>query len=473
MNLKFYKPIIYYSFLFLSVFFLVLVNNYYFYQHVKADSRREIITLAKQLQTFSTFYKYNKNKCLEQIEILLKNAPTHYGTLVNIKDNNNQMLLSYDSRKYIKISDSTAMHLSHLDKNLQKLEFLDATLEITKNPVPNILISTIKSLTFSISDWIIIWKEKGFKEVTEYWKKVAWPRSRPALFYFLFVSFITWLGKRVEESKEKLIYEFENKENEHNEQKDHFNEINKELIDTKNKLKKLKEDKDYNLELISLYEEEIAKKEKEKEKDHINEINKELIDTKNKLKKLKEDKDYNLELISKHEEEIAKKEKEKDQLNKTLKELEAEINKLEPDVEKYAEDNNLSTNKIKKILLENPNVTKSNNKKMTSNKGKHHSKMYAKVVIKRLEEDKTIKDYIYNIHACAYNSNKRGIILISKNQNHYKANMYDKKDEGYGVEIIFSSTTLYDTISLAKYINNSISFFKNYKIEIDKKLKIM
>ena len=82
-----------------------------------------------------------------------------------------------------------------------------------------------------------------------------------------------------------------------------------------------------------------------------------------------------------------------------------------------SENNKFTKEKLRKILLSNPNPKKTS-KKMKTSKSKHGSKNFIKKIIKILGDKHEITKYIDRIEQAEYNSNKNNHIIISADKTH-------------------------------------------------------
>ena len=81
--------------------------------------------------------------------------------------------------------------------SLVNLKQFDATLDIIKHVKPNILKTVWNSLTFSLPKVYSKYKQENFESATIYFKTVAWPRSRPAVWFFLFSFILVFLSNSI------------------------------------------------------------------------------------------------------------------------------------------------------------------------------------------------------------------------------------------------------------------------------------
>lgn len=176
---KLYKTSWFWSFFFFLWFIFTYINNHLFYESIDHKSRIEIENLAKLVNIYSSScVKSNLNTvktCLKDIDTLLDEIPTYYGSHVTIKDRAEDVLLKqgwvqYKGRELLKLSD--------LNDELTYIGSLDATIEIVKRSKPSIWKSALRSMFFSITD-IKILGGNGFV------LNKAWLRSRPSWSFFI------------------------------------------------------------------------------------------------------------------------------------------------------------------------------------------------------------------------------------------------------------------------------------------------
>jgi hypothetical protein len=148
----------------------------------------------------------NTKKCISEIKTLLDNNADYYGNLVTI-NNKGSILFSYDNRRY---PDSRApINLSDNKRAVSTIDALDATLNITRNSIPNTWSSVYRSVTFSIVD---VMKKDGVDKKWSYIKSIAFPRSAPFLSFLFLTLLVVYLLKKSIIAQIELINEFEAEE---------------------------------------------------------------------------------------------------------------------------------------------------------------------------------------------------------------------------------------------------------------------
>jgi len=210
-NINIDRPYVFYTLVFLILVLpLTYINNHYYYKSITRIEKTEIFNLANTLSSFSetcmSLTNNNTKQCINEITTLLNNNADYYGNLVTITDKDNT-LLKYDNRRY---PDSRApINLSDNNKATTTIAALGATLDITRNSIPNIWSSVYRSVTFSIVD---IMKKEGIDKKWSYIKSIAFPRSAPFLSFLFLTLLVVYLLKKSIIAQIELINEFEAEE---------------------------------------------------------------------------------------------------------------------------------------------------------------------------------------------------------------------------------------------------------------------
>jgi hypothetical protein len=112
--------------------------------------------------------------------------------IIEIKQND-QILFTYNNTKERHLDRDVVM----LDSSkLKKFQNENLTLDIKKHTIPSILITTIKSMTFSIYDFFLLYSEKGLAGgFKAYIDEKLYLRSQAPIAFFIFIVIYTWLLK--------------------------------------------------------------------------------------------------------------------------------------------------------------------------------------------------------------------------------------------------------------------------------------
>jgi hypothetical protein len=205
------RPYVFYTLVFLILVLpLTYINNYYYYKSITRIEKTEIFNLANTINSFSKtcieLSSNNTKKCIGEIKTLLDNNADYYGNLVTI-NNEDAILFSYDNRRY---SDSREpISLGYNKRAVSTIDALSATLNITRNSIPNIWSSVYRSITFSIVD---VMKKDGIDKKWNYIKSIAFPRSAPFLSFLFLTLLVVYLLKKSIIAQIELINEFEAEE---------------------------------------------------------------------------------------------------------------------------------------------------------------------------------------------------------------------------------------------------------------------
>ena len=182
----------FYWFIFISIIFiLTLINNYYFYSHVQRSSEVDAKQLKVILEGNIEYCKMNDiqiSKCQELIKqtIYSFSDKAHYNNSIKI-DN----VEISKNKKYDNITGSN-ISINLPNENLNEFEY-----HFTTNmSYIGVIISVIKSMTFSISDIVLISYEQGIKTGFEKFEISFWYRSRPVIVFSLITYLILWVSRK-------------------------------------------------------------------------------------------------------------------------------------------------------------------------------------------------------------------------------------------------------------------------------------
>lgn len=184
----------------LLTFISTLINNFYFYKHIESQSKYEIRNTARLIQSFSYDCMseiHDRNSCIIKLQKIIRNLKVPYGQHIILKDRKGKkILLNENSVATIKRGEITLSE-DKVAVSLVNLKQFDATLDIIKHVKPNILKTVWNSLTFSLPKVYSKYKQENFESATIYFKTVAWPRSRPAVWFFLFSFILVFLSSSI------------------------------------------------------------------------------------------------------------------------------------------------------------------------------------------------------------------------------------------------------------------------------------
>jgi hypothetical protein len=416
---KLYKTSWFWSFFFFLWFIFTYINNHLFYESIDHKSRIEIENLAKLVNIYSSScVKSNLNTvktCLKDIDTLLDEIPTYYGSHVTIKDRAEDVLLKqgwvqYKGRELLKLSD--------LNDELTYIGSLDATIEIVKRSKPSIWKSALRSMFFSITD-IKILGGNGFV------LNKAWLRSRPSWSFFIILLLsLQWV---------RLVSVLN---------------LSNIIVRKKDAIKKSKD----NLIVIK----ETVKKQKQKIQELENISKNKDGDIEDWIRALEEE----MEALSVSKVKVG-------DLSNKIDVQKTEIKKLSNDENKYSNKQlkNFSTNKLKSILLNNPTI-KGKLSQTSTTHGRHHGKSFIKTLIKTLKKDENVFDYITDVRDVEHDSHNRKTIIVSQDEyGNYVLRIVSSDDIGFSAQLMLSTHRLHNAVSIAKYIT-TIKQFKDYNIKV-------
>jgi len=309
---------------FLGIAFLLtcistFINNSYFYKNIEVKSKYEIRNTAEFIHNFSSICMndyHNQKKCIKNLSTLIRGLKVPYGQEVVLKDSKGKLLLFEDSRTNKK---REAIHLSD-DKDafdLQNLDVFKSKIEISKNIIPSIPKTVWNSMTLSLLKVTSLWQKEGYNEAKNYFKTVAWPRSRPAIWFFLISLIIVSLSNSVI-TKMRLKYEQKQKL----QKEKHLLEIKRQENVIRKKQKKINA---IHKSLVTLHEEHNTKLNNENTK--FRKILQKLVKQKSKIL------DDAFFIALKQNFEIDQKQRKNNELVKEIQKLEVERNQRESEIE--------------------------------------------------------------------------------------------------------------------------------------------
>jgi len=443
--------------LIIIVSLITALNNYFFYKS------REISEL-RTLNQYNNLVLLELNQCLslnitenicEKIAINTIDQARISG--ISTLQKNDLILIKKDherfkdSRKPIKASSSL-----HVNANTYSIE-------LEKLITPSLITSTFNSMTFSIHDLL----NMNETDKENFIENVAWPRSYPAISFFVVIFISFFLAGLKLKSLHSTIEKIQN-------QKDLLsNDLSSSKIELSNKenqlasLSKEKEEQEGYAKTLtdeintlehSLYEATTISDNKRKQ------ITDELI----KLKTKKEQSDLiNKSLASK----ISITKSELASSNNKILELESTIEKLQSDEIKIKESKSFSPikNELIKYLLSNPDINIKNNQYKV-NTGPHHSKQFVEKldsVIKNSKKFEKLHKAIKSLTPIAY-SQKRGIIelILDPSKKIYVLNIYDNGDEGFGAQIALATENYFEALMISKCLINTLTPISSFKLKL-------
>lgn len=121
------------------------------------------------------------------------------------------------------------------------------------------------------------------------------------------------------------------------------------------------------------------------------------------------------------------------------------------------------------IVLSDPMPIEVNESLPSVNTGMHHSKDFIRDVANAVQGSWILKRFVKSIKSHAYNPHKRNSIELMPapyQQNQFVLRAFDRRDEGFGVEIDFWATEKWKVVFLAKLLKSKVNYFKGYRLDI-------
>jgi hypothetical protein len=202
--------------LFVWIFISTYANNYFFFNHASRDVDRDIIHLAKNIKTFTSYcmdVKSNEEECIVDIKDFIEKTPVYYKASYTITHKDGSELLKvgkidsidktdgvYDLfflqenkhlHRFKKLFSARKFNLSDEEiDDLSQLHEINAVLNIQKYAPPSTLSTVYNSFTFSASGWLPKIYNERYTEAFEYIMNVSLPRSWPTIFFTIFAYFL-------------------------------------------------------------------------------------------------------------------------------------------------------------------------------------------------------------------------------------------------------------------------------------------
>ena len=203
--------------LFVWIFISTYANNYFFFNHASRDVDRDIIHLAKNIKTFTSYCmkikSNNQEKCIADLKEFIIETPVYYKASYTIKHIDGRELLKigqidsidetdeiYDLfflqenkhlHRFKKLFSKRKFNLSEEEvDDLSQLHEINAILNIQKYAPPSTISTVYNSFTFSASGWLPKIYNERYTEAFEYIMNVSLPRSWPTIFFTIFAYFL-------------------------------------------------------------------------------------------------------------------------------------------------------------------------------------------------------------------------------------------------------------------------------------------
>lgn len=188
-----------------SIAILTTINNYFFYDHVASENKRGAERVKMLISNILKSCKENdiaSSTCNKQIIDTMHDVSKYYyyTTETTIKDIEGNTLWEKSKNEHDKVA------ILNISINLPDLKTSTlASFNIQhKWDNSNVALSVLRSMTFSVVQLVDIYNNRGIEKTLEFFKKVAWKRTRPALSFAVFSFILLWIYKRREEDRIKM-----------------------------------------------------------------------------------------------------------------------------------------------------------------------------------------------------------------------------------------------------------------------------
>jgi hypothetical protein len=204
--LKLDRPVHYYLFLIVVVISLTYINNLFYYQSVKSKEDKNIRNYIQDVSRYSSdcvkLTNGNIEKCTTYTKEFAKHSSDYYGHRVVISGEE-----VIDNRKYPEKRKSNT--------KISELPSIGTSIEVTRNSIPVIWKSVVKSATLSIFDIVEkIQKGDSSEKIKDFiWNTLRW-RSAPFVSFFALIFLVSFLMRDSIIRQMELINELEELEEE-------------------------------------------------------------------------------------------------------------------------------------------------------------------------------------------------------------------------------------------------------------------
>jgi hypothetical protein len=204
--LKLDRPVYYYLFLYVVVILLTYINNAFYYQSVKSKEDKNIRNYIQDVSRYSSdcvkLTNGNIEKCTTNTKEFAKHTSDYYGHRVVISGEK-----VIDNRRYPEERKSNT--------KISELSSIGASIEVTRNSIPLIWKSVIRSATLSIGDIVErIQRGDSSEKIEDFiWNTLRW-RSAPYLSFLALIFLVSFLMRDSIIRQMELINELEELEEE-------------------------------------------------------------------------------------------------------------------------------------------------------------------------------------------------------------------------------------------------------------------
>jgi len=214
--LKLDRPVYYYLFLYVVVILLTYINNAFYYQSVKSKEDKNIRNYIQEVSHYSSdcvkLTNGNIEKCTTNTKEFAKHTSDYYGHRVVISGEK-----VIDNRRYGEkvIDDIIYPEERKSNTKISELPSIDATIEVTRNSIPVIWKSVVRSATLSIGDIVErIQRGDSSEKIEDFiWNTLRW-RSAPYLSFLALIFLVSFLMRDSIIRQMELINELEELEEE-------------------------------------------------------------------------------------------------------------------------------------------------------------------------------------------------------------------------------------------------------------------
>ncbi len=210
-SFKLDRPFRYYTFLYILVLAITYINNALYYESVGYKEKKNLRNYIQDVSSYSAmcmkFSNGDIDSCLHEVKEFAKNTSDYYGHRVVI--NGEEVI---DNRKYGEKVIDNEIHPAERKPTTSTgdLSSINATIEVTRNSIPIIWKSVLRSATYSTGDIIKkIQRGKSWEDIWGFITSVVIWRSAPHLSFFTLMFAFSFLTRRSIIAQKELINELE------------------------------------------------------------------------------------------------------------------------------------------------------------------------------------------------------------------------------------------------------------------------
>jgi len=418
------------------------INNWYFYQDREQQAHYNHQTLLRTADAVWAECRARQShpECLAGLIDIVKNS--HWRGMISVLGSEGEVLVRYDTQPKQR-DRSTVVSERRLGSAAESVQ-----LRIEQFVTPSLGSSLFSSTTISVVDLAtLLWSGASRQELWGFIQAVAWPRSRPFLFFLLAMFLLLYAARKGTQQYLEQV-----------------DALKSSMTSHQLEIGKVGKDKESLANQIAEMQ------------NRINDFNadRQAIDT--LVEETSEKEVASLTKVQELEESIVKARKEKSAIELRLAKTQERENTLKTQIEDL-ETRLVATERpsdpteksvkrnIERILLDNPDVGKGD--LVGSNAGRHHGNDYISKLIQAISDSRMRVNVVKSIYSTAYQPRKRRTIQVCKleKMNRYGLVISHEDDQGTAAELVLHGGEYWQAVIDAKYLRETVRMLKNHTIE--------